>query len=92
MEQLIKKDRIQKLLADYMFTATKLIKEEKVKQAVEVLKAGANYGHPVATLLLAVVNLPPVVNWIKIPSILSCLLTAWKNCLDICILDAEPCA
>ena len=40
MEQLIKKDRIQKLLADYMFTATKLLKEEKVKQAVEVLKAG----------------------------------------------------
>ena len=38
MEQLIKKDRIQKLLADYMFTATKLLKEEKVKQAVEVLK------------------------------------------------------
>ena len=53
MEQLIKKDRIQKLLADYMFTATKLLKEEKVKQAVEVLKAGASYGHPVATLLLA---------------------------------------
>ncbi|MDA9654937.1 hypothetical protein N9T15_00600 [Pelagibacteraceae bacterium] len=53
MEQLIKKDKIQKLLADYMFTATNLLKENKTIQAIKVLKAGASYGHPAATLLLA---------------------------------------